>query len=118
MALITGFEDLLEQGAGEVKWTVEQSVDLAQKMEAVIAPIGYHVGLTGSVLFKGSSKKDADFILYPHDPKNNLCTPEQLFDALRVLGFHNPYPTCEEYVNRTVWLCKNSDGRRVDLFFF
>jgi len=48
-------------------WTLKEAIELIQEIEPKFQAAGFHVGLTGSVVFKGESKKDLDLIVYPHD---------------------------------------------------
>ena len=63
---------------------LEDAIFLCQELEPKLAAEGYHCAITGSVLFKGSSKKDLDLVVYPHK------TSEQYADhaaLLTKLGF-------------------------------
>jgi hypothetical protein len=46
-------------------WTRDEAVELLTRLWDHLAPAGFHVALTGSVLTKGFSKKDLDVIVYP-----------------------------------------------------
>ncbi len=48
-------------------WSLEDGITFVRELESKLAPLGYHCGLTGSVLYKGFSNKDLDVIIYPHD---------------------------------------------------
>lgn len=39
-------------------------------LEGALSKVGWHVGMTGSVLFNGASNKDLDLIVYPHTTEN------------------------------------------------
>lgn len=93
----------------------KNAVALIRLIEPVVAELGYHCALTGSVLFKGGSEKDTDIILYPHDPKEKRDALE-LMRALKPLGITARYETDARYVNRRVWL-GGYEGRRIDFFF-
>jgi len=97
--------------------SLEQALDIARRAEEVLAPIGYHIGLTGGCLFRGGSDKDIDLIVYPHDP-----TAEKPEDwegiveaALKTAGLVDRFTTDTNYVNRVVWIM-GWNGTRVDLF--
>lgn len=92
----------------------------------MLAEAGFHLGLTGSVLFKGSSSKDLDLIVYPReylgDPDANYHSAVK---ALKEAGGRRavPYATVQRF-----WREKGSedrkcveqwdwDGKRVDVFF-
>lgn len=93
--------------------SVQQGIELAQRLEPKFAEFGYHIGLTGSVLFKGTSEKDIDFVLYPHDPEKTLGAQEI---AYKIATFADKRPWCitdSPYVNRTV-IIASIGGVRVD----
>ncbi len=46
------------------KWTQQEAIDLCTKIEAVCPQFGFHIALTGGLLYKPGERKDADFILY------------------------------------------------------
>lgn len=106
-------------------WTLEQAVSFCQELRARVEPIGFSVGLTGSCLYRGTSRKDIDVILYPlkkpsqfdvHSLRASLiesgwirCVKdrEQMRDNWRYNGILD-----EKWVE--VW---DFNGKRVDLFF-
>lgn len=45
-------------------WTHEKAFSVARDIESKAPLYGYHVGLTGGLLYKDGNRKDADFILY------------------------------------------------------
>lgn len=51
-------------------WTREEAIALCQVLWDYLEPKGWHVGLTGSVLTKGSSDKDLDILVYPRSTAN------------------------------------------------
>lgn len=62
-------------------WTLEEGVMFVHGLEHFMKDIGVHVGITGSVLYKGSSTKDLDIILYPHSTEN-IPDYEKIMDVL------------------------------------
>lgn len=66
-------------------WTLEQGVEACRVIQAAVQPLGFHVGLAGSVLTKGSSTKDLDVIVYPHN-RTERPPVEEVHDALREIG--------------------------------
>jgi hypothetical protein len=97
--------------------TLEQALEVSRIAESALAPLGYHVGLTGGCLFRGGSEKDIDLIVYPHDPQ--LVRPdgwEEIVEkALESVGLIDRFTTDINYVNRVVWIM-GWKGIRVDLF--
>lgn len=65
-------------------WTIDQALQLCRSIETIIAPIGFHVGLRGSVLLNGGSDNDLDIVIYPHD--STYACFDELRDALREFG--------------------------------
>lgn len=57
-------------------WNLQQAIELIQTTEPIVAREGYHLGLTGSVLFEGESTKDLDLILYVHNTHKNRWAPK------------------------------------------
>lgn len=52
-------------------WTLAQAQKLVQRLHDPLATVGWSVGITGGVLFKGRSTHDLDLILYPLDSENH-----------------------------------------------
>lgn len=48
------------------RWTLDEAVTLVREIEPWFKQQGFHVGLTGGVLYNGLSFKDVDLIVYPH----------------------------------------------------
>jgi hypothetical protein len=91
------------------------AVDLIQQMEPILAGIGYHCGLTGSVLFKGGSTDDTDIIIYAHQPKDTR-PPAEVIAALAPIGLLHHFTTDTQYTGRAIEKCTYR-GRYIDLFF-
>lgn len=98
--------------------TIESAIALIRQIEPVLAANGYHCALTGSVLFKGSSEKDVDVILYPHsDLAVDQRSPAQLLALLAPFGLACEKDYTEPQYPRPVAICTHPTGR-VDLFVF
>ncbi len=102
-------------------WTLELAVKLVKKLEPELSNSGYHCALTGSVLYKGSSEKDLDIVIYPHDvDKQSIWDRTSIKDFLKTF-FKSEIKTCggasqirdDKHV---AWLI-TPDGRRIDFFF-
>lgn len=104
-------------------WSLEQAVELCRLLSAHLKPVGYAVGLTGSVLTAGQSKKDLDLIVFPLD--TSAADGRRLNECLLEFGFRLLYTTD---VVRARWARLGSqdakvvsvwqyEGKRVDLFF-
>lgn len=94
---------------------LQEGISIVQQLEPLIAPLGFHAGLTGSVLFKGVSAKDLDIIIYDHDRRDKKDRGA-LHNVLREAGFTSAYPTGPSCNDKDVVVYK-LEGRRVDLFF-
>lgn len=91
-------------------WTKADAIELAVKLEAIAPRFGYHVALTGGLLYKEGLRKDADFLFYSIRQEK---TPQRkkLMKALeKEFGFSDT----EVYG----WMCKTRyEGKGVDIFF-
>lgn len=97
---------------------LDEALPIIRAVETAVAPLGWHVGLTGSVLFKGSSQKDVDIVMYPHDPNSfTRASKEDVLKTLAAAGFLNQFECTAEYVNRPVTLT-HRDNQRFDFFWF
>ncbi len=95
---------------------LESALTLIRSLEPALAAVGYHIGLTGSVLYAGKSDKDLDLMLYPDDPRV-LKTEKELGDCLVANGFDALRFTDPAYTNRTV-LVTYRESKRIDFFIF
>lgn len=112
-------------------WTRKDAQVLVTELEAYLKDKGWHVGLTGSVLFKSKSFKDLDLIIYPHcRPKTRNIKYQVAFltltDLLKSFGLNINLTSdlVQEFWRRKgskdtkyveVW--KDSKGRRIDIMF-
>lgn len=105
------------------EWTLEEGLEVVRWFAPILADCGFGIGLTGSVLTKGTSNKDLDIIVYP------LCTDSVVIAeakiALVLCGAERKYgrstvtdawrkkgSTDNKHVE--IWTYK---GRRIDVFF-
>lgn len=104
-------------------WDLPRGIELAREISREIRAFGYDVGLTGSVLKRGESRKDLDLLVYPLD--STRLDPVNLRAALVACG-----GVCRADVQRVRagWRERGSrdekhvevwefGGRRVDLMF-
>lgn len=53
-------------------WTLEDAIEVCTLIESVAPKYGFHVALTGGLLYKEGPRKDCDIVLYRirqrHDP--------------------------------------------------
>lgn len=66
-------------------WTRDQAIELCTKIEAFAPRFGFHVALTGGLLYKRGARKDADILFYEirGSEKHDY---EGLLDALQSIG--------------------------------
>lgn len=67
-----------------VLWTREEAIDLCIKLDAVLNFHGFHCGLIGSVLTKGTSTDDLDLIIFPHNTSEYML--KGAYEALQTFG--------------------------------
>lgn len=101
--------------------TLEKAVEVCREIEDKLKPIGYHCGLTGSILYKGESEKDIDIIVYPHQIKETVSL-NKILDTLGVYtemygtqGCQKPLTIAPSTTDKLVVVCEYK-GIRVDLF--
>jgi hypothetical protein len=94
--------------------TPKHAIDAAMKAEVAIAHLGIHAAAGGSCITKGGSEKDADVILYLHDPSVEPPCAGLIGQALCDAGFGETYfREKSRYINRRV-AKTNGLGYRVD----
>lgn len=104
-------------------WTLEEGLEVVRWFAPILANCGFGIGLTGSVLTKGTSNKDLDIIVYP------LCTDKaEKFDAKIALVAGGAECKYGRSTVAEAWRKKGStdnkhveiwtyNGRRIDVFF-
>lgn len=103
-----------------VNWTLKEAIDLARDLNSCAGATGWHFGITGSVLFKGSSEKDLDLIAYPRNSKD--CDRSDLRALLSLCGMRLRMDVKElqshwksgDKKHVEVW--QTGNGKRIDLF--
>lgn len=93
-------------------WTIEEAIMTIRGLEPRL--FAYHLALTGSVLYEGSSDKDLDIIVYPHRTGKKILKPEL---AIGYLKLTNLGQSEHEYDDKVVYKTKDTQGRIIDLFF-
>ena len=97
-----------------MKYTTSQAVQICTELEPFLAEKGYHAAIGGSLAYRGTSNKDIDIILYPHN--NSITTDRyELVDLLSKQGFSpsNVEGSKVPDVHKTT----SSQGWRVEFFF-
>jgi len=92
-------------------WGLAEAVELVQELEGKVE--GYHLGVTGSVLYKGWSNKDLDIIVYPRSPFGKPLLPKQIIERLGMQVVRDTIP----YEGGKKVITTEFNGRRIDLFF-
>ncbi len=104
-------------------WNRLESLAVFESLEPIVAKLGYHCALAGSVLYRGHSDKDLDIILYPHNTEDGLSI-DQLWGNL--VGHFVPmecgkcasgYAARSKRDDKQVRWMKFSNGKRIDFFF-
>ena len=94
----------------------------ARRCEALLAPVGYHVALAGSVLHRVSGH-DLDLIIFPHDStRRNRAGVYAALESIGMTRFASRAKVTAHWRARgsadrkwvEVWRWRD---RRVDLFF-
>jgi hypothetical protein len=68
-------------------WTQQAAVQKCVEIETYLDQMGWHVGLTGGTLYKPGTRKDVDFIVYPHVVGRHLSyTPREIEDVVLVIA--------------------------------
>lgn len=102
-------------------WTLEEAIDLAKKVEAICPSFGYHVALTGGLLYKEGPRKDCDLVFYQTgswlDQTGSWLEVHdygRLLDKLAEAGiiFTKPHEYKQRYVYKASYL-----GKSVDILF-
>ena len=112
-------------------WQLSEALEFVRYLQGWVEPYGYYVGMTGSVLLKGESRKDLDVILYPASSQHQQYKP-YLHEVFQKAGLKQEFNRAfftkmwreagsddEKHVE--VWRCTAGlplfAGKRVDLFF-
>lgn len=105
-------------------WYLPEARLFLKELHAALQPIGYSVGLVGSVLLKGFSFKDLDVIIFPDSTAK--LNDKGLRKALVKFGLklqydrasvRNAWKKLGNYDTKHVEVWEYN-GQRIDLFFF
>lgn len=91
-------------------WEKGEAITLSQKIESIAPRFGFHVALTGGLLYKTGPRKDADFLFYEVRGSDSPADYEGLIDALQSIDF----VLGEDFgfIHKATY-----QGKRVDLMF-
>ena len=104
-------------------WNRDEALALIDTLAPSLKSVGYYIGLTGSVLIKGTSRNDLDLIVYPASTtaQDKARVAEVLTSAgLQLIAgkeavhrkWHRSGSTDEKHVE--YW---ELDARKIDVFF-
>lgn len=94
----------------EIVWTLADALPLLREVQTAVEPLGYHVGLAGSVLTKGVSHNDMDMILYPASTAQQ--SKGEVAVALMALGMRQTH-TCGVEGVEAAWIGRHQTHREV-----
>ena len=110
-------------------WDLKHATEFVRFLQEETRPIGWCVALTGSVLFKGSSLKDLDIVIFPYSTdKADENALRQLLQSLGLKmilsqdGVHKIWREMgsTDEKNVSIWTFEshgvNEGTRRIDLF--
>lgn len=106
--------------------TLEEAIIICKELEVKLKEIGYHCGLTGSMLYKGQSTKDIDIIIYPHQvsqtrPMNSVLdhigARTNMYPSQGQLEAKKIEPSSTDKLIVVSRLSSSLGEYRVDLFF-
>ncbi len=103
-------------------WTQQEAIWCLVSLEARLKEVGCHCGLTGSILYRGDSKKDLDVIIYPHWKKDNEPIDLQIVKDWLVKFFdaeemNDCKSTSQKRDDKYVCWLTTKAGKRIDFFF-
>lgn len=93
------------------KWTIAEAIPFCVKLEAIAPKHGYHVALTGGILYKGPDpRKDLDIVFYSIRQEKGKRGP-LLKEIAKELDL--------KMGTKFNWLqkAKTKDGKVIDFFF-
>jgi hypothetical protein len=89
-------------------WTLDEAIEVCKIIEGISPEYGFHVALTGGLLYKEGGRKDCDLLLYRIRERHN---PDWsgLWDALKQSGI---------VLNADFGWCKKAvwKGKQIDIF--
>lgn len=108
-------------------WNLELARALLLQIETALGGV-HHVGLLGSVLHAGYSKKDLDIVIYPHttfgtSPVTSRRHVRTVLDDIgltQILSHHAVKHAWEEKGSQDgkfVEIWADTEGRRIDVFY-
>lgn len=101
-----------------MNYNTEDAVNLCIRLEPVVSRHGYHLAIGGSLAYRGTSTKDIDILIYPHN-SGMECGRAHLIALLKSHGFTELERNSELPATAIpdVWKSMSTNGKRVDFFF-
>jgi hypothetical protein len=97
-------------------YTTDILLAIAREMEPAVAPLGAHVAIGGSCVYRGYSTKDMDLMVYPRK-KEIPVDKNKLLDLLLSLGWSEVHaPTVRTATSVPDVLVMQRGNLRVDFF--
>ena len=104
-------------------WTLDEALSFIRDLSGALLPHGWGVGLCGSVLTKGCSRKDLDIIIFPQDTTSTnysglLVLLEEAGLTLRYnhMVVREAWRKAGSRDNKIVEVWETASGKRVDIF--
>ena len=104
-------------------WTRDEAIWVVEKLEPKLAEMGAHCALAGSILYRGTSDKDLDLVIYPHQSDGNgshwdTYPIKQMLAKFFQSGTFNDCSGVSQIRDgkEVAWL-KTPKAKRVDFFF-
>lgn len=105
-------------------WTQIEAIELLKELEPNLAAVGFHCALAGSVLYRGTSEKDLDVIIYPHTYKKQSPPDNSIAETILKLFFQShkisacgSESSAQERDDKTVKWLVSKGNKKVDFFF-
>ena len=98
-------------------WTLDEAIAVTRIIETHIIPADYHCALGGEVLHKGSSDKDLDIFIYPHNGRS--LNPSLVRLKLQLAGCKCCFAPGHSENSNDIKVIELWDykGKRIDFFF-
>jgi hypothetical protein len=107
--------DNLKINLNKYKWRREEAIMLIRSIWNGCAIYGYHVALTGSVLYDGVSNNDLDLILYPRVSPHDDYT-KALHYIILTLGIIKTHSIqWKNLEHKLVFECVMTDERKINI---
>lgn len=99
-------------------YNTSDAVNLCIRLEPIVSEHGYHLAIGGSLAYRGTSNKDIDILIYPHE-SGAECARSYLISLLKSHGFTELESESELPATAIpdVWKSVTTNGKRVDFFF-